>query len=182
MSLSFSPLSIRSPSRMLRWSLWGAGLLSVNAVTVPWGRIVRRIVYEGVRVHGLDTVLLAQQSLAIKLHIASALAALGIGTALLVGVKGRAFHKLAGWSWMAAMAILVVSSFFIQAIHPGRYSYFHLLSAWTAVAAPMAVVFAKRGRIRMHRRFMTGTFVGGLLVAGAFTFMPGRLMWRLFLG
>jgi uncharacterized membrane protein len=29
---------------------------------------------------------------------------------------------------------------------------------------------------------MTGNFLGGLIIAGAFTFAPGRLMWRVFFG
>jgi uncharacterized membrane protein len=80
------------------------------------------------------------------------------------------------------MAVLVISSVFIRNLNPGGFSYFHVLSAWTAVAVPMAVVWVRQGRIARHRRTMTSVFVGGLLIAGAFTFMPGRLMWRLFFG
>lgn len=29
---------------------------------------------------------------------------------------------------------------------------------------------------------MTGLFVGGLLIAGLFTFAPGRLMWQVVFG
>jgi uncharacterized membrane protein len=29
---------------------------------------------------------------------------------------------------------------------------------------------------------MTGMFVGGLLLAGLFAFIPGRLLWTVFLG
>jgi uncharacterized membrane protein len=29
---------------------------------------------------------------------------------------------------------------------------------------------------------MTGLFVGGLLIAGAFAFLPGRLMWQIVFG
>jgi uncharacterized membrane protein len=29
---------------------------------------------------------------------------------------------------------------------------------------------------------MTGLFVGGLLIAGVFAFLPGRLMWRVVFG
>lgn len=34
----------------------------------------------------------------------------------------------------------------------------------------------------MHRRMMTGLFIGGLVIAGALTFLPGRLMWQVFFG
>jgi uncharacterized membrane protein len=29
---------------------------------------------------------------------------------------------------------------------------------------------------------MAGLFLGGLIIAGVLTFIPGRLMWRLFFG
>ena len=46
----------------------------------------------------------------------------------------------------------------------------------------MAVYAARRHRVASHRRTMTGLFVGGLLVAGGLTFLPGRLMWRVVFG
>ena len=48
--------------------------------------------------------------------------------------------------------------------------------------AQKAVYAARRHRVAAHRRAMTGMFVGGLIVAGAFTFLPGRLMWAIFFG
>ena len=44
----------------------------------------------------------------------------------------------------------------------------------------MAVYAIKRRKVAMHRRAMTGLFVGGLLIAGAFAFLPGRLLWNVF--
>jgi hypothetical protein len=35
-------------------------------------------------------------------------------------------------------------------------------------------------QIAAHRKQMTDMFVGGMLIAGLFTFLPGRLMWSLF--
>jgi uncharacterized membrane protein len=34
----------------------------------------------------------------------------------------------------------------------------------------------------MHRFAMVSLYVGGILIAGAFTFVPGRLMYRVFFG
>jgi uncharacterized membrane protein len=47
---------------------------------------------------------------------------------------------------------------------------------------PVAVWAARRHRVGLHRRSMMGVFYLGLIAAGAFTFVPGRLMWSLFLG
>lgn len=42
--------------------------------------------------------------------------------------------------------------------------------------AQLAVHAARRHRVSVHRKTVTGIFVGGSLAAGAFTFLPGQLM------
>ncbi|MBX9801756.1 MAG: DUF2306 domain-containing protein [Caulobacteraceae bacterium] len=132
--------------------------------------------------HAPDWGLLARQPFVIQLHIAAALAALLLGTVQLVGIKGTGLHRLIGWSWVVAMVTVAFSSLFIRQINPGSFSLIHLLSGWTLVALPMALFAIRRGRVASHARGMTWTFVGGLIVAGAFTFLPGRLMWEVFFG
>ena len=129
-----------------------------------------------------DWALLARQPLVIQLHIAAALTALLLGTVQLVGIKGTGLHRLIGWSWVVAMATVAISSLFIRQINPGSFSWIHLLSGWTLIALPMALFAVRRGRIGSHASGMTWTFVGGLIIAGAFTLMPGRLMWKVFFG
>nr|WP_316629896.1 DUF2306 domain-containing protein [uncultured Brevundimonas sp.] len=122
---------------------------------------------------------------AIHIHVAAALIALAIGVVLLTGVKGDRLHRTLGWLWVLAMGTTAVSSFFIHQINPdgpAGLSLIHLLSGWTVVGLPMAVYAARRHRVAAHRRAMTGMFVGGLIVAGLLTFLPGRLMWAVFFG
>jgi uncharacterized membrane protein len=118
----------------------------------------------------------------IQFHIAAALTALITGSVLLAGVKGTALHKRLGWTWVLAMAATAASSLFIKVINPGHWSFIHFLSGWVLIALPMGVVAIRRRDIRLHRRTMTGLFIGGLIIAGAFTFAPGRLMFRVFFG
>ena len=132
--------------------------------------------------HAPDWALLARQPWVIQLHIAAALTALLLGTVQLVGIKGTGLHRLIGWSWVVVMFTVAVSSLFIRQINPGSFSLIHLLSGWTLIALPMALFAVRRGRIASHARGMTWTFIGGLIVAGAFTFLPGRLMWEVFFG
>ena len=40
----------------------------------------------------------------------------------------------------------------------------------------------RRKDVKGHRRAMLGVYFGGLIIAGALTFYPGRLMYRLFFG
>ena len=47
---------------------------------------------------------------------------------------------------------------------------------------PIAIWGIRQGKIRLHQRMMTGLFVGGLLVAGALNFLPGRLFWSMLFG
>ncbi|GAA0204930.1 hypothetical protein GCM10010203_65650 [Actinomadura yumaensis] len=137
----------------------------------------------GFRPHAPKLDLLAAAPTAIQVHVAAALTALAIGIVLLIGVKGTRLHRTLGWAWVAAMGTTAISSFFIHAINPGGpagLSLIHLLSGWTVVGLPMAVYAARRHRVQAHRRAMTSMFVGGLIVAGLLTFLPGRLMWAVF--
>lgn len=126
--------------------------------------------------------LVMQASPVIQLHLAAALIGFGLGVVMLNSRKGRTFHRTAGWVWAVAMTVVVISSFFIHEIFPGHFSYIHLLSGYTAVTLPIALVAAKRHNVKLHRRNMVGMFFGGMIIAGGFTFLPGRLIGRMFFG
>lgn len=75
------------------------------------------------------------------------------------------------------MALVALSSFFIHTICTvGPFSVIHLLSIVTLVALPLGVWRARRHKVRAHRKTMQLLFLGALLIAGIFTFMPGRIM------
>jgi uncharacterized membrane protein len=80
------------------------------------------------------------------------------------------------------MMTTALSSFFIRELSPGKLSYIHILSGWVAFATPLGVWAARTHRVRLHQHMMTGLVVGGLFIAGALTFIPGRLMFRVFFG
>jgi uncharacterized membrane protein len=121
--------------------------------------------------------LIAHVAPAIQLHLAAVMTALAIGVILMIGVKGSTMHRALGWVWVLAMMTGAVSSLFIRTVNHGAFSYLHLFSGWTIVMLPMAVAFARRRNVRRHARAMTGLFTGGLILAGLFAFLPGRLMW-----
>ena len=118
----------------------------------------------------------------LKLHIVAAISAFVIGAIILLRPKGSGFHKTLGRAWVIAMAAAAISSFFITGLNGNNLSFIHLISGWTVVALPMALFAIRTKRVQMHRRMMTGLFVGGLLFAGVLTFIPGRLMYQLFFG
>ncbi|WP_409411646.1 DUF2306 domain-containing protein [Brevundimonas sp.] len=166
---------------------------SAVALTLLGAPLVGYLIRDGGRLVGAGALafhaprwgLLAAAPAAIQIHVAAALIALAIGLVLLAGVKGDRLHRTLGWVWVLAMATTAITSFFIHQINPGGpggLSLIHLLSGWTMVALPMAIYAARRHRVATHRRAMTGMFVGGLIVAGLLTFLPGRLMWAIFFG
>lgn len=115
----------------------------------------------------------------IQVHLFGAVTALAIGVVLLIGVKGTVVHRTLGWGWVVAMATTAVSSVFIRELNQGSLSFIHLLTGWTVVVLPMAVYMARR-KVLAHKRMMTGLFVGGVIVAGLFAFLPGRLLFNVF--
>ena len=125
-----------------------------------------------------DPILAA--SFAIQLHILAATTCFCVGLILLLAPKGFAFHRTLGWTWVAAMAVTAVSSFFITGVMGNSYSPIHALSAWTLIGLPFGIAAIRRRDIKKHRDSMTGLFIGGMAIAGLFTFLPGRTMWNVF--
>jgi len=173
---SLSPQPITLPKR----TILDHPAVIVTLGLLAWSIVITINVAHGVHLHAPRPGLMLKAPWIIQLHVAAALGALVIGTALLLGVKGRAFHKAAGWTWVACMMTVAIGSFWIRTT--GHLSYIHLLSGGVAILVPMAIAAVKRGDLKAHRRGMTRTFVGGLIIAGAFTFVPGRLMWLIFVG
>lgn len=126
----------------------------------------------------LDPILTA--SLAIQIHVVAALSAFVVGVILLLAPKGLRFHKTLGWTWVIAMTVTAVSSFFLTGLMGSSLSPIHALSAWTMIGLPFGIAAIRRRDIRQHRHSMTGMFVGGIVIAGLFSFLPGRLMWDVF--
>ena len=111
-------------------------------------------------------------------HAGLAAAALLVGASVLLRRKGTASHKALGRTWVALMAAVALSSFWILEIrHGAGPSLIHLLSAWTLVSLALAIWFIRRGNVRAHRGFMIGTFIG-LAAAGLGALAPGRALYR----
>ena len=122
-------------------------------------------------------------SLAIQLHGLGAVAAFVLGIVQFVAPKGTVGHRLLGRVWVVIMVGVALSSFAITEVAgPGRFSWIHGLSVFTLVMLPVGVWAAQTGRISLHHRVMQGVYVGGLIVAGAFTFVPPRVIGRMVFG
>ncbi len=119
----------------------------------------------------------------IVVHAFAAMACFFLGIVQFTLAKGTGLHRLLGWTWVVLMMVVALTSFFIHEIRMwGNFSWIHLLSIFVLVRLPAIVRAARRGDIARHRRGMLLMFIGALLVAGAFTLFPGRIMHRVLFG
>lgn len=120
---------------------------------------------------------------AIQAHAFAAMAAFALGVVQLSAPKGTLPHRTVGWIWVALMLVVSVSAFFVHEIRMwGPWSPIHLLAIVTLMALPAAVLAAHRHDVRTHRRAMLSLFFGALVIAGIFTFVPGRIMHAVLFG
>jgi uncharacterized membrane protein len=119
----------------------------------------------------------------VQIHAFAALAALALGVVQFARRKGGGGHRALGFAWLGLMAVVALSSFWITGVGgAGRWSWIHGLSAWTLAMLPLAWLTARRGRPRAHGRAMGSLFLGALVVTGAFTLLPGRIMGAVVFG
>jgi uncharacterized membrane protein len=126
---------------------------------------------------------LTHAPLAIQLHAYAAMAAFALGVVQLAGVKGTTRHRALGYTWVALMLVVALSSFWIHDMRVwGPWSPIHLLSIMALVMLPLAIYFARIHRVRGHKLTMLGLFAGALVIAGIFTLVPGRIMHKVLFG
>ena len=116
----------------------------------------------------------------LAIHLTTVLIACPIGAWLLLNTKGTTAHRWLGRPYMALMTITAIASLMMPAfVGPKLFNHFgfiHLFSLLVLWTVPTSILAIKRGDVRAHRSGMIGMYCGAILVAGAFAFMPGRLM------
>lgn len=118
-------------------------------------------------------------TLPVTIHLATVIPAIPLGGYVLWRRKGDALHKLLGRIWAALMMITAIAALFIG--RPGTgiagtgFSFIHIFSVMTLVSIPIAIWAIRRGDVRGHESAIRGVYIG-LVVAGLFSFIPGRIM------
>jgi uncharacterized membrane protein len=126
---------------------------------------------------------LLNASPAIQLHAFAAMSAFVLGSVQLAAPKGTMPHRTVGWVWVVLMVVVSVSAFFIHELRIwGQWSPIHLLAIFTLATLPLAVWRAHTHAVAQHRVAMLSIFVGALVIAGLFTFLPGRIMHAVVFG
>lgn len=126
---------------------------------------------------------LAQASLAIQIHTTAALLVILLTVLIFTRARGTRAHRRLGWLWVIGMLGVAISSFWIT--HGGPvfgYSWIHLLSLYVIGGIIYALWQIRRGHVAPHRGMMIGMVWGGLVIAGAFTLAPGRIMHAVLIG
>ena len=119
----------------------------------------------------------------IPLHAFVAMAAFALGLVQFAAPKGTLPHRTVGWIWVALMAVVAASSFWIHQIRlVGPFSPIHLLSIFTLLMLPLAIWRAHTHRVAAHRVMMILIFADALVIAGLFTLLPGRIMHQVVFG
>ena len=117
----------------------------------------------------------------VYLHLATVLPAFAIGAFQLLRRKGTPTHKLLGKIYMVLMLATGLITLAMPAeVGPrflGYFGFIHLFSFLALYNVPAAYLAARRGDIKTHRANMIGLYVGGILIAGAFAFSPGRMLY-----
>lgn len=116
-------------------------------------------------------------SVPLVIHLATVVPAIPLGAVVLWRRKGDASHRLLGRIWAMLMLTTAISAFWIGE----RINFLHLFSLVILVTIPVSLWRLKVGDIGGHRRAMEGAYIG-LVIAGAFAFLPGRFLPALLYG
>lgn len=133
---------------------------------------------------------LLQAPLIVQIHAFSAMAAFALGLIQIAAPKGTLPHKAVGALWIVLMTAITVSAAFIY--RPGteglpfwqRLSIIHIFIPITAFGIVSGLRLLARGgpALKRHSWPFISVFAGGLIVAGALAFLPGRIMHQVVFG
>lgn len=113
---------------------------------------------------------------AVWAHLFCAILAVMLTPVMLWRRRGDTKHRALGYIWVGAMTATAGFSLWIRQINAGHFSLIHILSIGTLLVLPQVVWSARTHNIALHRRTIRGMAIGALLVAGAFTFTPPRIL------
>ena len=117
-------------------------------------------------------------------HLATVVPCFIIGTMLLLIRKGTKIHVNFGRIYMVLMLITASITLLMPAqVGPRIFNHFgwiHSFSFLTIYSVPTAYWAIKRGDVKTHKRKMIILYFGAIIIAGGFTFVPGRYLHELF--
>jgi uncharacterized membrane protein len=123
-----------------------------------------------------DPAPLARATPMVLAHLGIALFTLWLGTLVLAMRKGTRLHKVAGRLWAGLMIGVAVTGVLVD---PHRFTAAHAAALLVLWMIPTAIVKARRGDIRGHRRTVARLLIAMVIVAGL-SLLPGHLLHGVF--
>jgi uncharacterized membrane protein len=125
--------------------------------------------------------------LAVRVHVATVVPAFVIGTyQIFASRKGSPVHRTLGFVYLALMTVTAITTLFVHQLTPNSPFYglspLHLLVPLTLFGVVGGLRGAITHNIAMHKTAMISLYIGGLLIAGGLTFLPGRIMHAVVFG
>lgn len=118
------------------------------------------------------------------LHLVTVVPCFFIGAILIILKKGTSSHKFLGRIYMVLMLITACITLFMEAdVGPkflNHFGWIHSFSFLTIYVVPTAYLAIKKGNVKAHKRKMILLYVGAIIIAGGFTFTPGRYLFSVF--
>lgn len=119
-------------------------------------------------------------------HLITVVPCVFLGAYVLLAKKGTSIHRFLGKIYMVLMLITALITLFMPAmVGPqvlNHFGWIHLFSFLTIWTVPTAYTAIRKGNVRAHKRKMILLYFGAILIAGGFTFAPGRYLNELFFG
>ena len=119
-------------------------------------------------------------------HLITVVPCFIIGTVLLLIKKGTSVHQNFGRIYMVLMLITAFITLFMPARVGSQifnhFGWIHSFSFLTLYTVPTAYLAIKKGNVKVHKRKMILLYFGAIIIAGGFTFAPGRYLNELFFG
>ncbi|MCA3510688.1 MAG: DUF2306 domain-containing protein [Rhodobacter sp.] len=113
----------------------------------------------------------------IQLHVVAAFFAVALGPVAILRRSRDIVHRAAGRAWVVSLAVTAGSSFWITGMPMiGPFSVIHVLSVVTLVSLVSALRAVRSGDVARHGATMRALYAQALMLAGTFTFLPGRRM------
>jgi len=117
-------------------------------------------------------------------HLGTVVPCFFIGGLLLFIKKGTNTHIYLGRVYMILMLVTALISLFMSAeVGPrlfDHFGYIHSFSFLTIIMVPRAYLAIKKGDVKSHKWTMIFLYIGAIIIAGGFTFVPGRYLHELF--
>ena len=123
--------------------------------------------------------LLTREPLAIQIHRTLSTAFFLGNWLIFFSTEGSRFQRARGLVYFLLITV-AAAAIFIRGLRPGHMSWIYIFAPLTLLGVTNEVWRVRREDINRHRVAMMSVYFGGLIIAWALTFFPGRQMYPLF--